>query len=328
MGKPTKRITPKTLSSSVSIRLNSLEKSSDSEAASQDETEKLPENGRTEEPSNNDNDLHEPAAKQRKVDETPKTKLSAEFQVLIEACKKADETADMQKLIDRKLIKYYQSVHPKFAESKSFRKTVSEATRAIEAKPNLVYVTISGLLEELKTRRDNSKIMVVDDPDPDPNESITGDEKKDLKIRKLSKALHKLKQKISKLEEAEVDFNDEENSQYLISERCKSRAWAIYEKICDLTGESKDAQRLVKKPIQFRDSPHREFNRMLESFVNKTRTFPDMFDVVRCMDQCNKQFNYRMNKEEIQSQGECKKTSILATFGFLYSFYWVFFVFS
>lgn len=301
--KPTKRITPKQLSSTVSIRLNSLEKSSDSEAASQDESEKVRGNGRPKDPLSNDNDPHEPDAKHRKVDETLKTELTAEFKLLIEVCQKADKTPEMKQFIDRKLVKYYQSVNPKFVNSKSFRKTVSEATRSVEAKPNLVYVTINGLVEELKTRRDNSKIMVVDDPDPNPNETITGDEKKDLKVRNLSKALHILKRKIARLEEAEVDFNDEENSLYLMAERCKKRAWAIYEKICDLTGESKDAQRLVKKPIRFRDSPYREFNRTLEAFVNKTNSFPDMFDVMRCLAHCNKQHHYQLNKEEIKNQG-------------------------
>lgn len=300
---PMKRITPKKLSNTVTMRKNSLEKSSDSDGASQDNSDQ-PGNGLPPTPLSNDNELHDPEAKHRKVDDTPKTPLNDEFKLLIEACNSADNSEDMQRMVDRKLIKYYQSVHPNFVNSKSFRKTVSEVTRSVQAKPNLVYVTINSLVEEMKTRRDNNKIVVVDDPDPDPNESITGDEKKDLKIRKLSKALHKLKRRIAKLEEAEVDFEDEDNSKYMISEKCKKRAWVIYEKICDLTGESKDAQRLVKKPIRFHDSPFREFNRTLEAFVNKTNSFPDMFDVLRCLEHCNKQYSYRLSKEDCRNHGK------------------------
>lgn len=296
---PKKRITPIKLSNTVAMRKSSLEKSSDSDGGSQDNSNQ-PGNGLPPTPLTNDNELHDPEAKHRKVDDTPKTPLNDEFKSLIDACNVADNSEDMQRMVDRKLIKYYQSVHPNFVNSKTFRKTVSEVTRSVQAKPNLVYVTINSLVEEMKTRR----IVVVDDRDPDPNESITGDQKKDLKIRKLSKALHKLKRRIAKLEEAEVDFEDEDNSKYMISEKCKKRAWVIYEKICDLTGESKDAQRLVKKPIRFHDSPFREFNRTLEAFVNKTNSFPDMFDVLRCLEHCNKQYSYRLSKEECRNHGK------------------------
>lgn len=304
--KPTKRITPRKLSSTVSMRASSLEKSSDSDGGSHEALDTLG-NGRTESPSTADgNEGREQVTAPRKPDAMPKTPLNEEFKLLIEACQSADKSVDMQRLIDNKLVKYYQGVHHTFVNSKSFRKTVSEATRSIQAKPNLVYVSIKGLLEELKTRRDNSKIVVIDDPDPHPNESLTGDDKKDLKVRKLSAALNKLKRKIAKLEEAEVDFDDEINSKYMISERCKKRAWVIYEKICDLTGESKDAQRLVKKPIRFKESPYIEFNRTLEQFVNKTNSFPDMFDVLKCMQHCNKKFGYRLTVEECKNHGKSR----------------------
>lgn len=306
MTKPSKRITPRKLSSSVSMRAHSLEKSSDSDGGSHEMLSTLANGGTGNASAIESNETPEQGTVHRKVDVMPKTPLNDEYKLLIETCKNADKSDDMQHLIEHKLIKYYQSVHRNFVNSKSFLRTVSETTRSIQAKPNLVFVAIRGLLEELKTRRDSSKIMVIDDQDPHPNDSITGDKIKDLKIRKLSAALSKLNRKIAMLEEEEVDFDDEINSKYMISERCKKRAWTIYEKICDLTGESKDAQRLVKKPIRFHDSPFPEFNRTLEKFVNKTNSFPDMFDVLRCMQHCNKEYGYRLTTEECTHHGKYK----------------------
>lgn len=316
--KQTKRITPHKISSAVSMRANSLEKSSDSDGMSRDSSmandeknsNRLENGENNNDVANNENedDTYQVSEKRRKIEEEPpKTPLNDEYKSLIEACKAAEQTNEMQQTIECKLIKYYQGVHPKFVNSKSFRRTVADAVKSIEAKPNLVYVTINNLLQELKTRRKMSKIVVVDDPDPNPNETITGDQKKDNKVRLLSKALHKLKRKIARLEESEVDFNDEDNSKYMIGERCKKRAWSIYQKICDLTGESKDAQRSVKKPIRFKDSPFREFNHTLEKFVNKTQSFPDMFDVLRCLEHCNKTYDYRLTKEECTRYGSLNR---------------------
>lgn len=134
-----------------------------------------------------------------------------------------------------------------------------------------------------------------------------------------------------------MDWDDEINSNFLIMERYKKRACEIYTKICLLTGknilffisfacyickfilkfmkhhfccangllgENTNAERLVKKPIRFRGTEYREFNRKLEKFVNETQAFPDRYDVKRILEYCNKEFDYCLNKDTMDIVGE------------------------
>lgn len=228
-----------------------------------------------------------------------KTPINDDFAQLLDACRKADSSVDMEKLINRKLVRYYQTVHPDFVNSKSFCKTIRSVIDEIKQNPNLVYLKISSVLEELNIRRKSGHTVVS-------NEEVvtTGNERKDTQIRKLNRALYVLKKQIAKLDEAEVNWDDEYNSTFLYSERLKKRACEIYEKICDITGESKNAQRLVKKPIKFQDTRYPEFNKTLQKFVNETKSFPDMFDVLRCLEHCNLQNGYRLTKDECKKIGK------------------------
>lgn len=244
-----------------------------------------------------DNDINEqPPTKRKKIEKTP---LNEAFIKLLDACRAADQTTDMERLINRKLIRYYQSVHPDFVNSKSFCKNVLAVAADIQADPSLVYIKINGIMEELNIRRKSGETVVT-------NEEVisTGDERKDHQIRKLNRALYLLKKKIAQLDEAEVNWDEEQNSTFIILERYKKRAWEIFEKICDITGESKNAQRLVKKPIKFRGTKYPEFNRTLQAFVNDTQMFPDMFDVLRCLEHCNLQYSYGMTKDQCKAIGE------------------------
>lgn len=234
-----------------------------------------------------------------------KTPLSEEFVKLLDTCRRADASADMEKLINRKLIRYYQIVHPDFVSSKSFMKTIRTAMDEIEAQPELVYLKISSVLEELNIRRKSGESVVAND-----QVASTGNAHKDSQIRKLNKALYMLKKKIAQLDEADVDWDEEDNSQFMISERLKKRATEIYEKICDITGESKNAQRLVKKPIKFQETSYPEFNKTLQRFINETRMFPDMFDVLRCLEHCNLENNYRLSKEDCKKIGEYSSSPV------------------
>lgn len=135
-----------------------------------------------------------------------------------------------------------------------------------------------------------------DEPEP---VSPTGDLRRDERIRKLNRTLYTITKRIKMLEEADVDFNDEDSS-YLQVERFKKRACQIYEKICDLTGESKSAHRHLKQPIVFKDTPYEEFNRTLSAFVNRMKEFPDYHDVLQLLEHCNKEKELGLAKFEMK----------------------------
>lgn len=186
-------------------------------------------------------------------------------------------------------------VHPDFINSKSFGKVVTATTAEIQSDPKSVFAKLSSVLEELNIRRKSRGQTVT-------NEGVgsTDDERLDTRIRRLNRALYELKKKIAKLEASEVDFADESNSLCILTDQYKKRACEIYEKLCDITGESKHANRQVKKPITFNGTEYPEFNRTLQFVVNKTGEFPDVFDVRRILEHCNTKYDLKLVREEIK----------------------------
>lgn len=231
--------------------------------------------------------------KERKND-MERNPIGKEFGELLDACRKADSSPEMELLIQKKLIKYYECVHPDFINSKSFKKTLASVTGDVLANPELVYLKLASIVEELNIRRKSRNSVMTNE-----NVTSTGSEKKDNQIRRLNRALYILKKRIAKLEEMEVDFDEDINSAYMMEERYKKRAFEIYEKICDITGESKHAHRIVRKPVHFDGTHYPEFNRTIQTFVNRTNTFPDFFDVLKCLQHCNSQYGYRMKRDEM-----------------------------
>ncbi|XP_058120383.1 daxx-like protein [Anopheles ziemanni] len=235
-----------------------------------------------------------------------KNPIGKEFLQLLDACRKADPSKEMETLIEKKLLRYYKVVHPDYINSKSFIKAVKQVTADVLAHPTLVFLKLSSIVEELNVRR-KSGILASSQPpaackDTAPvatDSPSSGSTKKDRQIAKLNRTLYCLTKRIKQLEEADVDFNHEINSSYLMAERYKKRAFEVYEKICDITGESKNAHRLVRKPIRFEGTPYPEFNRMLQLFVNRTNTFPNFRDVLKCLQHCNGKNGYGLRTDQM-----------------------------
>lgn len=326
VSRPAKRINPTKISNSVTNRTSSIEKSSDSDMMSRDSSVAANDeavvpplnqaNGTKEKSKDND----EPPSKRPKTSNVgnvsnQKTPIHDDYKELMDACKAAEKSDEMNKVI-AKLEKYYHRAHPDYTKSKSFHKLVKNVTTDIKAQPRLVYIKVTSLLEELRTRRsvDDMKAetaaaaataaTTATTAAPENPKEAEINEKRTKKIQKLSNALYKLQKQIRKYEEAEVDLDDDYNSNYLLTERYKKRAFEIYSKLCDLTGESRHAERIIKKPIKFDGTQYKEFNRKLQKFVNETKSFPDMFDVLRIIDHCNKEYKYRMSSDTRKTIGK------------------------
>lgn len=138
-------------------------------------------------------------------------------------------------------------------------------------------------------------------PKMQDNERVEVDQ--DLEIQKLSNSLNAIRKRIRKYEERDVNWEIGNHSNYLLAERNKEKAVDIYKKLCDLTGGSRHAERINKKPIQFTGTDYKEFNGKLEKLVNEGNGFPDFFDVLRIIDDCNTLYNYRMTSAIRQDIG-------------------------
>jgi death-associated protein 6 len=227
---------------------------------------------------------------------------TSELRALIKACREAEPSGDMKAVIKKKLLKYYHSVHPDYVTSKTFLKTLKTTTDEITCAPHLVFSKLNTIIEELDVRRKSkappapvvAPIMSSDSVDV----VETGDEVKDLHLKKLYKALVSLKRQILELEEEEVDWDDDDNSSYLKKVRFEKRACDIYKKICELTGESEHAHRTIKKPITFKGTDFPEFNKHLQKIVNRKNMFPNYREVLKNLDFCNKKYKFGLSKDQ------------------------------
>lgn len=224
--------------------------------------------------------------------------ITNELKNLIRACRSAESSAEMKLIIKSKLLKYYHSVHPDYVISKRFLETLKETTKEINREPHLVFSKLKVIIEELDVRR-KSKAAVFNNGEAAAVQG-TGDETKDAHLKKLHKALLKAKRTILDLEEAEVDWDDDDNSAYLKKVRWEKRAVDIYKKICELTGESSHAHRIVKKPITFKGTDFPAFNKKLQKMVNNKGSFPNFLKVLQCLDFCNRSHKFGLTPDQIK----------------------------
>ncbi|KAF5278874.1 hypothetical protein FQR65_LT03563 [Abscondita terminalis] len=97
------------------------------------------------------------------------------------------------------------------------------------------------------------------------NEELLSGPKRKL-LTKLEKVLLILRKRIKRLDEAEVDFDEEENSSYIKASRYKERA-----------------RRLAYTKLNFTHSQYPEINKLLNKKYKNTIEFPTYFDMDKCI---------------------------------------------
>lgn len=261
---------------------------------------------------------------QEEVEKKKQNEETDELKRFIKACRKAESNDDMKKIIKKKLLKNYHLVSATFVVSSNFRKLLKDTADDILRDPKRVYSKIQDIVNELEARKlrkqKNEVEPVVEVATATTSQESTeenglhlestGDKKKDSHLKKLNRALVSLKHQIEDLEEAEVNLDDDDDSAYMQKVRFEKRAIEIYNKICELTGESTHAHRIVKKPIRFKDSKYKEFNKGLTKKINKENGFPSYFDVYRLLDFCNKEHKYQLAKYQVEEVARASFTSV------------------
>lgn len=139
-------------------------------------------------------------------------------------------------------------------------------------------------LEQIEKEPD---ILAVDD------DSNTANERQhNADVKHLTEQLQLLQNKILVLERAEVDLDDEDDSNFLLMDRYKAQACQIYE---DITGKS---IKYAAAPIQFNGTSFTEFNRRFEEMINRKKKFPNSSDVLKCAKFCNERYNYQLTEDD------------------------------
>ncbi|XP_078039337.1 daxx-like protein isoform X2 [Augochlora pura] len=272
------------------------------------------------------------------------------FPMFISLCLQKDRSDDM-KVITNKLKRRYEQLDQVSANSEAFIDFINEKRNHIMKTKNQLYTHIVDVNNEMKKMcsgkstllsnnknttlakqklcNDNSELASSDDTrtnnidntvvnenkvandEGDPKESTT-----QKKIKLVLKTMEMCEKHIKKLEEAEVNFDDEDNSNYMRLERYKHRMVDLYNKYCQYTGENVDAERPYLRPKHLSTTGIQTVDHAITNFINskvsKLRNlkkvgtfvnaviFPDYKDILDCVEKCNKSNNLELDAKQQQ----------------------------
>ena len=145
----------------------------------------------------------------------------------------------------------------------------------------------------------------------DPQELEDKDSKKGGKkgasekhIRKLEKALRSCSKQIQKHDEADIDWEKDDDSNFIMAAKLKKRYMAIYNKIAEYKGLSKSLDRRQDKKFTFTESKYPAINQKIEKFVNRTKTFPDFLDIQKEVEEVNVKRQLMLTDTQVHTEAE------------------------
>ncbi|XP_050665318.1 uncharacterized protein LOC126965657 isoform X2 [Leptidea sinapis] len=242
----------------------------------------------------------------------PTEKICSEFtpvyQKFIDTCLLLENTEDMTQIVERKVKGYYLRCPKEYVESEEFTDLVSGKILSMKNAPVKRYMFIKAVVDELKMQRKLAesvppKVQEENEIEPEHSEH---DEKRQRQIRKLEKTLKKLHRAIQKLDEQEVDFEDEDDSVYLLAARYQERLVRVHAKFCQLTNTKMPSE--PKIVIASRPGRSTAPAKKIEKWINRKvpigtpLPFPDFHDVLKCVREANKEEKLGWNEIEIMEE--------------------------
>ena len=140
------------------------------------------------------------------------------------------------------------------------------------------------------------------------NKYVKGKGASNKHILKLEKALEACARNITKCEEAEIDW-DQEDSTFVMADKWKKKFMAIYNKLAKYKGEAPDLERCADKRFTFTEGKYPEVNKKIEKYITKTKTIPDFWDVKALIEKVN--LENKLSLTEMQIHNESEKIFIL-----------------
>ncbi|XP_076661227.1 daxx-like protein isoform X2 [Halictus rubicundus] len=280
------------------------------------------------------------------------------FPMFISLCLQKDRSNDM-KVITNKLKRRYEQLDLEYANSEAFIDFINEKRNHIMNSKNQLYTHIADVNNEMKSRCNGKSTLLSSNKkstsssqkvhsnsselsssvnehtnnigDTGISESnVTNEENKSMdkatekKIKVILKAMQKCEKHIKKLEESEVNFDDDDNSSYISLERYKHRMVELYNKYCQYTGENIDAGRHYLRPKHLSTTGIVTVDHAITNFINSKLSklhklkkigtftdaviFPDYKDILDCVERCNTLNN--LGLETKQQQRIAKKAFI------------------
>nr|XP_050850037.1 protein PFC0760c-like isoform X2 [Vespula vulgaris] len=267
------------------------------------------------------------------------------FPMFISLCLQKKREPAME-IIVNKLKRRYELMNPIYAKSEVFQNFLNRKRNAILSSDNMIYHHIMDVKTEMKARAkgalktvqsktnksnvssdmssskassspsifNNTEMMDIDEEDYEDN---TMDPHIEKRLKKIVKVMNICEKRIKMLEEAEVDFDDEDNSNYIKLEKYKERMVNLYNEYCRITGDNADAGRPYLRPKHLNPTQIVIVDQAITNFINAKITkrnklkrngrftddliFPDYTDILKCVSDCNEKNNLGLDKKK-QSQ--------------------------
>ncbi|XP_032666499.1 FK506-binding protein 5-like [Odontomachus brunneus] len=259
------------------------------------------------------------------------------FPQFISLCLKKCHDNDMEKIVD-KLKRRYEELVPNYAGSEKFALFLNEKREAIMNNDKKLYVYIEEVMNEMKRMiKEKLKKKSIDNVTYDavPSTSYAAnkvsinhvaesdnendgvdhmDSETKRKIKIIEMAMKKCEYRIKKFETAEVDFDEDTDSNYIKMERYKQRMVELYNKYCELTGENADAGRSYLRPKHISTTQIVAVDQAITNFINSKISkrnqwktpgsftnniiFPDYRDILECVKRCNEKRNLGLTKNK------------------------------
>ncbi|KAG7209566.1 hypothetical protein KM043_015643 [Ampulex compressa] len=266
------------------------------------------------------------------------------FPMFISLCLQKDHTEDMKKIVS-KLKRRYEQLDPAYARSEAFKNFLNEKRNDIMNSSKKLFIHIMEVMTEMRNKRKNKSQLAVNGRNHIMNVSNSTastsyksgtnistsnyneheedqfeDSVLERKLRPILKAMEKCERYIKKLEEAEVDFDDENNSNYMRLEKFKLKMVELYNKYCEYTGENPDAGRPYLRPKHINTTSIVTVDQAIISFINSKISrrnklkrigalpdaviFPDYTDILQCVTRCNDLHNLGLDKKKQQEMAK------------------------
>ncbi|XP_015181389.1 PREDICTED: death domain-associated protein 6-like isoform X2 [Polistes dominula] len=246
-------------------------------------------------------------------------------------------------VIVNKLKRRYEQMSPVYVKSEAFQNFLNKKRNDILSSDNMIYQHIMDVKIEMKSKSNkNSKSALqnetnktkvckdvslnsqasssssvvnnIKETDEEDFEDDTMNSNMKRKLKKIEKAMNICSKRIKILEEREVNFDDEDDSNYIKLEKYKERMVQLYNEYCRITGDNQDAGRPYLRPKHLNTTQISSVDYAITNFINSKITkrnklkkngrftddliFPDYRDILKCVSSCNERNNLGLSKQK------------------------------
>ncbi|KAJ8934395.1 hypothetical protein NQ314_013436 [Rhamnusium bicolor] len=186
------------------------------------------------------------------------------------------------------LRKYYKRCSVKLRESSNFLRLIEENLQSVQKSPAAAVISFNEVFQYVKELVDA--------------ESIEVSEENKIKLKKLEKTIKLLVARIKHLENKEIDFDDEEDSSYLMLDRYINRLNKVHEKYCQLLKKNPHSGRITYEKLDFVDSEYNEINRAISKKYKNNKRFPSYLEMEHHIKKVVAEHNLTLSEAKIKNE--------------------------